>query len=357
MKLSVIALFLTILGTLFYAPYDLQAQPKLTAAGLPPEGNFYNLYTAEPAGINQGSQGALVTWDFDDLKKINEQTVAFVKASSTSYDSIFAALPDVYAAVYSKGYETPSGNISYHFYNPTTAALNLLAVANDQKVFLNYSDAIKLANFPMKYNDSYNDNFKANFMVGLQKVVRTGSISVTADAYGDVVLPKINNAEVVYKNVLRLHVQMNYTDDIENFGTISYAVDSYFWYDPKLNYPILSIETEAVDGNQPKTKVHYIPQMLTNTTNDLVRQFNFNANYNASSGRANIQFELPQPEFLSVYVLNLNGQIVSTPANNELFGEGLDQMNTYEFSHLPAGVYLVSLYYQGKTATARMLIY
>jgi hypothetical protein len=110
-----------------------------------------------------------------------------------------------------------------------------------------YSDPIIRMIYPFAYGNHFTDNFAglAKAQNG-QKVDFSGVYSVTADAYGTLVLP-----DHAYTDVLRVRTESNGIE-INQCNSVEAKVIRYLWYAPGHRYPVLnvSITERRVSGKE-----------------------------------------------------------------------------------------------------------
>jgi len=126
-----------------------------------------------------------------------------------------------------------------------------------------YSDPIVKMKYPFSFGDQINDKFSAvAFFQENVKIDITGDYSVTADAYGTLILPDRSINDALRVKIERKGLEINMCSSTETESV------RYLWYVPGLRYPVLSISTNQyqTSGQEPKiTQIAYLnPQSPTN---------------------------------------------------------------------------------------------
>jgi hypothetical protein len=215
--------------SLLLAPQLVQAQPTLRADNTSPLIGEV-LTTNTTAGFNPGPGGANQTWNFASLIPTGMFAIPVVSTASTGYGANF---PNT-----NQAYRNSPGN--FDFYNATAAVYQFYG-NGDSAVSAKYSDPEDLMHFPFTYNDSFSDKFACTFLIPMYTVVyRTGTVKVTADGYGTLILPG-----GTYTNVLRVHSFELKTDssvqgcvNVQSLNADQVTTDKYMWYLPGNHIPI-----------------------------------------------------------------------------------------------------------------------
>lgn len=226
MKNKLLYLGLIICGT-------ANAQPILTHSGIAPViGDSYSYQriswdgTFPSAGVNQ-------TWDFSNIVSTSTTSLTFVDPSTCPSPSSFPS------ANISENYD----NQQYYYNSVTTSEFNIDGIYAGG-VAIPYSNPEKRLKYPFNYNDSFVDSFGGTFVSSGFTFVRGGTITVTADAYGTLILP---NATV--SNVFRVKVSEDYSDSLGSSEYAHYNSDIFLFYKAGYHTPILSLTHFSQAGN------------------------------------------------------------------------------------------------------------
>lgn len=302
-----------------------QAQPTITSASFTPqpgENFLVHLFPYQAAGIG----GAGLIWDFSSAAATGTANMNHVDPASTPSAASF---PDATVAIsQDAAYSYFEGTSSAWYYDGVVASGNLIP----------YSDAEKLMEFPFTYNDSYSDNFGATFTAGVT-ITRAGTVNVSADAYGTLMLPygTINN-------VIRVKVIENYTDSYTTPGgpvTLTYSATNYYWYKADTHYPVLSISSLDQDGTLYQGATYLDQAHISAVEENIANAINLNVFPNPSSSVSTISFDLLQHENIVLSIYNSVGELVELIEQNQLgAGNHRYELNTSDYA---AGLYTLKV--------------
>jgi hypothetical protein len=266
------------------------AQPVLDSANSAPSlGESFS--TNNCNYVAPGSSGANATWDLSSFVAIS------VSASSTDTvsKSFYApAFPN--ATVISES----SGNLEFYF---TSSNLwQNQGIVSAAGVVFNYSNYEDLLHFPFTYPDTYTDQFAATFTSNGYQYKRSGSVTVTADAYGTLLLPGLT-----LSNILRVHLVETYQDStfIDTPFIIPYINDEYMYYLPGLHQPVAAVYTLTISGSASTAGYYSISTTGIKEESALV---SFNLFPNPSSDNLAIQMSLSENKKICIKVFNTLGQ-------------------------------------------------
>jgi len=320
-------LHLTLILTAFYMT-GLWAQiPVLTQANSGTiVGNDFS-YTMTNY-VSPGTSGASQTWDFTNLSTSNTGLVQYLSPSSRPAASSFPGATVVLRDVQSQ---------AEMFYKISSTAQQGLGVVAGG-VVITYSDPIDYLHFPFTYNDSYTDNFDGNFVSQGIQFYRSGSVNVSADAYGTLILPygTIND-------VIRVKVEETYSDEYTYLGStdfIYYSTVIYIWFKPGLQTYLFNLSTIS-SGTTNSEYGSYTDINTVGVENIDVLSGSFNMYPNPANNETNLIFNLKQESEVSIEIFDLVGQRVLQPTQNSFAaGNHTIPLNTAE---LNTGAYIVAL--------------
>ncbi len=278
--------------------------------------------------MSAGSSGANQTWNFSSLSSSGTTTYDYVSPSSTPNGSSF-----------------PMSNLATSqgaYYNQSASAYTQVGI--DASTMIVYSDGEDLLRFPFNYNDSYVDNFAAQFTNGGITFNRTGTISVTYDSYGTLVLPG-----GTYNNVVRVHIVQDYQDDYTIAGTpstINYDSDIYVWYLPGTHNPILSFSSISIDGGAP-TSYGYMDEPTVGVDEE-DNTIELSVFPNPTSDQLFINME-DNEGAVNFTLVSSSGQVVKTGTLNS-------QSNTVNVSDLSTGIYFLNVQSDKKQAFRKVIV-
>jgi len=321
-------LFILSIGMMFTTTH---AQPTLTGANTnPTSGEVFGIRSVDYEF--QGSPGDNETWDFSSLTIGNINNYVFALPSATPHNATFggsANLCNIYLGA------------NYDYYSATSSAYSRVGFATQSGVVALYSNAQDQLRFPFTYTDTYTDNFSVTFTNQGTTFNRAGTITVTADGYGTLILP-----DGTLNDVLRVHVVEEYTDNYTLGGvpnTISYYSDIYLWYKPGTHFPVLAFTDLESDISSNQYGVYHYPGTVgideKQNTNITIA-----AMPNPASQRTHINLTLQQAEAVQISLMNALGQTVTEIENTTL------QPGTY---NLPVDLHTLAngIYYIHVTGT------
>lgn len=334
----------------FGSAYSI-AQPTLGAnISLPLGQHIPVVGVAESSVPNQGAAGANITWDFSGMVSDQSQTVNFVATGQTPFAANFGSA--TVAAEYESGLSVGStAAVRYEFFSLNAANLIRHGLATNQNVVVSYSNPQTALTLPFSYQSTNTDDFAADFSVSGLYVSETGTISVTGDGYGTLILP---NATI--SNVLRVRVVQDYTDLVDNGSSFSYHVETYVWYHPNIAYPLLVISDEHVqDSPLPSIKtVYYAMLELQTGIADVYPTFTLKAYPNPTADRVFVDFYLPEAAEVGLSVYDIMGRKVQEKPIEQLSpGKGGFQLN---FGGYPRGIYLAEMVVNGHQQTYKIAV-
>jgi len=309
------------------------AQPTLTNAN----NNFlagtsFIQYTG--SATSPGASGANVVWDFSAIGTSAGNSYSYTACSSSTNCGTFPGSNVVIAQPPTTG---------YFIVDNTRQAVNGAAVGSTNIIYSNPEDMLR---FPFTYNNTYTDNFSANFTSGGSSFVRSGSVTVTADGYGKLILPN-----GTYNNILRVKRVETYTDTWSG-PTINYSSEIYAWYSPAKRENLLSKSSITVAGNTTDYPITYTNQTPTAIGNLAIAEGSVNLYPNPARDLVHVRFEADKATTADVILTDLTGRMINTlPAVSIASGSNDIKMNTVGLS---AGLYLVRLTADGQSITRKV---
>jgi hypothetical protein len=317
------------------------AQPILTSANTnPTAGEIFGIYSVDYEF--QGSPGDFETWDFSGLTVGNINNYVFALPSATPHNATFAGsanLCNIYLGA------------NYDYYSATSSAYSRVGFATQSGVVALYSNAQDQLRFPFEYNDTYTDNFSVTFTNQGTTFNRAGTITVTADGHGTLILP-----DGTLTDVLRVHVVEDYVDNYTLGGvpnTINYYSDIYLWYKPGTHFPVLAFTDLTSDISSNQYGVYHYPGTV-----GIDEQENKNISVtvmpNPASQMANVTLNLLKQENVHIALVNALGQTVVSLEETTL-QPGTHQL-PLNIQALPGGIYFVNVKTENGISNQRLLI-
>ena len=325
----------------------------------------------DTTGITQGTAGASQTWTFSSLVPsmvispyydtgciaafVNtDPGYASLSFAATSAGSSAAFLASSYAVV------TPSGNgTTYNTVTPTT--LSQTGVYANSTNFAVYTDPMDQLHFPFSYTNTFSDTYKGALLYTVAgtpvTAVETGTVTVTYDGYGTLVLPAPTGTLL---NVARVHSSQNFKDSASLFGgpvNAIYDIETYTWYLPGYHGPILSIATasSATLGFKTKTVSYAYKQVANHEAVSSVTGLDASVNIypNPATNFIYIKYNDGNNQKVRCSIIDVTGREVAVISDETT--QGITNVN-YNVSSLPKGTYLVRLQSADETVTRKIEI-
>jgi hypothetical protein len=184
------------------------AQPTITSNFSPTLGANVVLAVGDTNNISEGAAGANKTWDFSAMQKVGNNTgYTHIAPSATPYSSQFPAATLAYATT------SGQGNTGYVYYKISSTAFENVGVATSA-IQMYYTNPQVILQYPTTYNSSYTDTYSGSG-TNSQNITtyRNGNITITADAWGTLILP-----QATFNNVLRVKIEQTSVDSIHFMG-------------------------------------------------------------------------------------------------------------------------------------------
>jgi hypothetical protein len=230
--------------------------PVLTSSSNPVIGDRFPFYFTDT--FNPGAAGTAMTWNFNTLHQYGSDTLVFTSCASTVHCSDFPG-----ATI--SGYVVSSPTTPNYYNISATALSNLGGYSTVPIYYSNYQD---ISRYPFTYGDSYIDTFSSIFTSSGYTYHRVGTITVTADAYGTLVLPY-----GTFLNVLRIKTTELFDDTtmITPPTIWHYRTDIYTWYAPDYHMELLNQYTQYRNSTVTSKYSYYSIQNPT-SVNELSAQ-------------------------------------------------------------------------------------
>ncbi len=134
-----------------------------------------------------------------------------------------------------------------YYYNLTTTTLEELGYLSEEYDLV-YTDPVLKMVYPFSFGDEFTDQWAGNAVFkGVTNIDLTGDYTVTADAFGTLILP-----DRVLKNTLRVRSEKTGIE-VNMCSSIEVSIIRYFWYAPGYRYPVLytSVREYTATGKDP----------------------------------------------------------------------------------------------------------
>lgn len=331
MKKNYTIIVLSLISTL------INAQITLTSTTNTPEiGDSYTYVYIPNNTFNASQSGANQIWDFSTASG-SEDTFSCISLANSSEPSTFpsANLVLVSATYNSENYLSTSSlgiSIEGAFLAGTSKAI--------------YSDKQEYLKFPITYNNVFNETFSGtveNISAG-QTFDRAGTIEITADGYGNLILPY-----TTISNALRIKVVTISTDTYMGFTLPETSTISYYWYDT-LNKNFLANTAEVFySGSLISSYTYYLSQsdLVLETKNTELVETNINVYPNPTKDIVFIKNDTYKN--LDIDIFDITGSLIKmvTISNGQ---------NRVDVSDLQSGIYLLKYLKESQIYTKKLVI-
>jgi hypothetical protein len=324
-------------------PCLLTAQPVLDQSLLPGSGDVAYIYYADTTGVSEGPGGAAQTWDFSQMTvhQSGYMLGSFVEVGSTPYHLYY-----------------PNANLcyfvpvdGYNYYGVDANSLVLLGQAMDAEKFI-YSDSQVMFTFPFAFNSQVADTFVASAIVGSDTTFRNGSTNVTADAYGELLLPS-----ETFQSTLRIFSDITFTQT--DAGT-SYTINlkQYQWYDGTALLPVFTInnvsvfhEDTLVSKNKVINVLRYSPAFLGEKP---IQPLSITLFPNPAVDYIEVSVDIPGMEEAILTLTDLAGRKAGEYNASTVTGGQIRQR--MDVATLPRGIYLATIRSGRHVAVAKIVL-
>lgn len=305
------------------APIGLIAQPTLTASGINPViGDVLTTHTAQY--VAPGSAGANQTWN-----------LAFTSSGSASSTGVAPS-----STPYSSSFPTASvafGPTTWAYYKTSSTAYQMNGVVNSSGTVIAYSDLEDMLRFPTAYNSSYTDTWSSTFVQATYTYYRTGTTTVTADAWGTLTTPA-----GTFSNVMRVHFVQTYQDStyIANMPFVTtYQNDEYMWYLNGNHNPIAAVYDLTTQAGS-FTGGFYMQNVVSGVEEQEIES-SLSLFPNPATDHINLTWNVSQAQDVSVCIYDATGKLVKSEQQTQTV-EGENVTRIY-IGDLPAGVYFATM--------------
>ena len=297
-----------------------------------------------------GNDGANQIWDFSKIKIKSDNQI-----NSTN------ATPKVSLAGVSNYNVVLTEKDKEFFFNTNSELLELKGyTAPDFSVV--YSDPLVKMKYPFSYGDNFKDAFAGS---ALWQVTNTltfqGEYSVTADAYGTLILP-----DHTYKNALRIKIS---SENIETSLCSSTLVKqtNYLWYVDGYHYPVIAMnhifsqqtnmdavitETAYYNPQQSSTPNNSIATSIEQTSTD----FAINSYPNPFYDKVNYSYFLRKDTKVTIEFFDMSGKLNQFVLNNQTQTSGIHsgEIDAAALSLVP-GVYYIRFTFDDKVIVHKVV--
>lgn len=219
--------------------------PTLTSIINPAPGDKTPIYLTDTFDV--GPSWPNIIWHFENLQHFGTDTLITTACSSTPHGSVF---PGANIAIY-----YASDPAALYYYNASATSMEYVGglFTLIPMLYDNYEDVIR---YPFTYDSSYVDTLNSVYSAAGKTYHRWGTTTVTADAYGTLILPygTFHNALLVTS------IRIDDDTDITSPTFYHYIDTSYNWYVPGYHSALLSISKQYTNSALSKIITYYAIQ-------------------------------------------------------------------------------------------------
>jgi hypothetical protein len=314
------------------------AQTTLTSVNIPDVGSLWSNKTINDTTLQPGPGGQGQNWNFFNyLVYPTVISESYVALTGTANDQLFPGANLKLTTFF--GYDD--------YYIRSSSGLQYLG-SKSNALELIISNVQNLLTVPMQYGDVISN--PAVTGTGIFGNSLTGTITVTADGEGDLVLYTGS-----FTNTLRVVTDINIVMG-QGSGQDTYVqMKKYAWYTSSFKAPVFQISTLEISGflaNAHDKKIA-VSTLTTDIQNPEKVNLDFVIQPNPVKNKASIYFNLNHSSNIKLKVLDLTGR---------LWKEETCMMNTgscnyqMDLSTLPKGIYILSADYGKATRQRRLII-
>jgi hypothetical protein len=317
----------------FILTFTVFSQPILNYNSFPQVGDTFVYYSLSSGqSLLPGNSGADITWDFSALDTSNlppPSTLHYSTPANTPYGNSFpnSNLAKVYSSAQIEYYNKNNDSVSYlgHYIAGTTRF---------------YHDPQIQIKFPGNFQYTFTDNYASNFNHNGNAVSRTGTVSVTIDGYGTLILPGRT-----IPNTSRIRT-VKTTKDVSG-GTINYTDTLYHWYSPHLRDYVLYYYVTVYQGTTYSHGRLMHSDHITNIESIGIAK---DVRLFPNPAKNSINLELPgQNNEYTVEIFTLQGRMIQSI-------ELKNAISSIDVSELSRGVYLMKVIGSEEIFTKKFIV-
>lgn len=277
----------------------LLAQPTINRANNQPfSGAEYGI-EGRNSWTSEGPSGANVVYPFYTLISNGPRTYYVNDADITSSS----------AAIPAANMVTTDGGMDTLFWNYADDGLYQVGARTSLELLANYTDPILEVKYPCTFGTTWSDVTVANYNSPIGPVSRTGTITGTADAHGE-----LSVSEVTYPSVLRVKVRRDLSETAA-LASARRITTNYYFFDETIAWPVVKLTVDSVSLNGGGYTVTRTAQWIGGPGGVGLNEFSedqvsFEPYPNPTTGR--VDLGIGQDQLRSVEVFTAAGQLVRT---------------------------------------------
>jgi len=302
-----------------------------------------------------GNAGANQIWDYSKIQYTEKNPVSSFQDATVQK---LKGISDYNLLLSENGYE--------YFMNSSENKLEEMGYVNKElNMNLVYSDPVLKMKYPFGYGEQFTDHF-----IGVAHYNETnlidffGDYSVTADAYGTLILP-----DRVIGNALRIKT-IKKGLQINMCGTVDINIVRYMWYASGYRYPILSmsIVENSYSGRVPEiTKTAFTntqqknEKNASNVSNNPVKQIEKQdvvvvISPNPFSNKLTYNYFLSEQLPVSIEIYDVSGKSCGWLVKKQIQPMGLQtgELNALKYSLRP-GIYFIRFTFDKQVVISKVV--
>lgn len=322
----------------------LIGQPTITYNGNAPQiGDIYYFSNSEDM-LDPGPSGANQTWDYSMMNVISTNQATIMNPNNTPFASDFPGCNLVFHF---------DGTSTYIYSDLTQSMVNHYGEGFDEEppMIIYFSDPDKEMEYPFSFNNNFIDDFFSSYVYEGMTTHRSGTTTVTADAWGSVTTP-----ENTYSNVLRTKTEKTQVDSVWFDGTYMYSsttsFTSYSWHTASSHTPVMALGIIESDfGTSYASHYTTSSQHVFNPTAGLS---DFQISPNPATNQVQISFSSSENNHLQISVIDLMGrEVIRKDYNSAIKGK---QVVFIQLNDIEAGLYFVQVNTGNKKISKKLVV-
>jgi len=344
---------------LIFLSHTVFAQPVFTQTNFYSIGDAIATYDLDTTGLSPGNYGANQTWDFSSAVSTGSVSTAYVVTpAATPYSSLY---PTANLAL--QTYAT-SGIDAYSFYDVDPNRADVVGVGTHSSTvdnFFNYSDPLRVINFPFTYNSTGQDNYVgfSTYIVSgyTMNDYKRGTYSILADGYGSVTTP-----EIYYPYCLRTVTVENVVDSVVITGfptpsmiTSNRTTYSYISANEFTSVFLIAYDTTDQGGGPVANKFANFSSFVTGISETPnLKVLNVYPNPAIKSTRVNLNANELKSGQTTFYAIDSNGRIAKQI--DFMLNEANHKSLSIDMSDCSEGLYFIRLVQKDVTYSSKFVL-
>ncbi len=286
-----------------------------------------------------GDSGQGITWDLSGLVALDTNTLSYETPTNHPKATFY---PDATVV----GINGDAGE----FLDISSFAWQRLGISAPSFAFeVNYSnDPEVFLTFPFYYNKTFNNQFSGLVTSSGVTIPRTGTITVTGDGTGTLIMPYGQ-----FNNVLRIKV-LEVTTDTVNQIPVTIETLTYSWFQEGIHASIASVIQTTIDTNVTSAS-YFLDESIISSNHSLAQWDSpIRVSPNPAIDLIHVDFQLNQASRVQWQILSMEGKTI-LPTTSE-FRQAGRQSIQLDVASIPSGKYILQLMANGKMASKKIVL-